>query len=139
VQHIKNEWDASLIITERVYGSHAAFEKRLDRAVLSTMQRAPGMQSSHALLDSYLGRDAKVAVEDVLNGASPPRGRAGARRGPRVVVACRPHRQRPKFDISPLPLPPILSFPHAVPELRPNIPKLGPHDQFEIKAGLFTS
>jgi hypothetical protein len=68
MQHIKNEWDSSLFITEKVYGAAAAFEKRLDRAVLSTVQRAPGLPSSHALVDTLLGRDDKLEVEDVLNG-----------------------------------------------------------------------
>ncbi len=68
MQHFKNEWEASLYITEKVYGSAAAFEKRLDRAALATFQRgAPTLPSSHALVDTFLGRDDKLAVEELMN------------------------------------------------------------------------
>lgn len=67
LQHVKNEWQSSLYITERVYGSHAAWEKRMDRAVLSQVQRLPGLPSSHVGLDALLGKDQKLEWEDVLN------------------------------------------------------------------------
>jgi hypothetical protein len=55
-------------MTERVYGHHAAWEKRMDRAVLSQIQRLPGgPPSSFAMLDSFLGRDDKLGFEDTLN------------------------------------------------------------------------
>lgn len=54
-------------MTARTYGLHAAWEKRMDRAALSSSTRLPGgPPSSHALLDSYLGRDAQMGWEDVL-------------------------------------------------------------------------
>lgn len=54
-------------ITERVYGSGVAFEKNLDKSVLQTIQRAPGLPSSHILVDTFLGRADKIGIEDVLN------------------------------------------------------------------------
>ncbi len=54
-------------VTEKVYGAAAAFEKRLDRSVLETVARAPGLPSSHMLLDAHLGRAHTIDVEDYLN------------------------------------------------------------------------
>lgn len=66
---VANEWDTSLRLTAMAHGQAAAFEKRLDRAALSQIRRLPGgPESSHALLDTYLGRDGAVGVEDFLNG-----------------------------------------------------------------------
>ena len=54
------------------HGQAAALEKRMDHAALSKIQRLPGgPPSSHALLDSWLGRDGSVGFEDVLNRESP--------------------------------------------------------------------
>ena len=68
LQHTKNALDADLFRSARIYGMHAAWEKRMDRAALSATTRLPGgPASSHALLDSYLGLDEKMAWEDVLS------------------------------------------------------------------------
>lgn len=54
---------------ERVYGQHSAWEKRMDRAALSSFQRLPGgPPSSHVMIDSFLNRDSKVEFEDILGG-----------------------------------------------------------------------
>jgi len=69
LQHAKNELDADLYRAERVYGRHAAWEKRMDIAVLGSVRRLPGLPSSFAGLDTALGRDGKIGFEDTLNGA----------------------------------------------------------------------
>ena len=67
-----NEWETSLRLTAMAHGQAAALEKRMDHAALSKIQRLPGgPPSSHALLDSWLGRDGSVGFEDVLNRESP--------------------------------------------------------------------
>ena len=69
-QQVANEWDTSLRLTALAHGQAAAIEKRIDRAALSQIRRLPGgPESSHALLDTYLGRAGTVGVEDFLNGA----------------------------------------------------------------------
>jgi hypothetical protein len=66
-----NEWDTGLRLAALAHGGHAALERRMDRAALSQIQRLPGAApSSHALLDTLLGRDTMIGDEDVLNGAS---------------------------------------------------------------------
>lgn len=67
MQHMKNQWEADQYLLERVYGSHAAWEKRMERAVLSQVQRLPGIPSSHVGIDHVLGRDDKIGFEDILN------------------------------------------------------------------------
>ena len=63
-----NEWETSLRLTAMAHGQASALEKRMDHAALSKIQRLPGgPPSSHALLDSWLGRDGSVGFEDVLN------------------------------------------------------------------------
>jgi hypothetical protein len=65
--HASAEWELSLNFLEKAYGMHAAWERRLDRAALSSIQRLPGgPPSSHALLDSWLGRDTQMTFEDTL-------------------------------------------------------------------------
>lgn len=101
-----NEWDTGLRLAALAHGGHAALERRMDRAALSQIQRLPGAApSSHALLDTLLGRDTMIGDEDVLNGAS---------------ATARPFFSRaPDFnDPRTPPLPPA-----AVPELRPNFPR----------------
>jgi len=66
LQHLKHTWDSDLYRTERVYGLHAAWEKRMDRAVLSTVARLPGIPSSHVGIDTLLRRHDKMGFEDVL-------------------------------------------------------------------------
>jgi hypothetical protein len=68
-QQLANEWETSLRLSAMAHGQAAAMEKRLDRAALSQIRRLPGsgVPSSHALLDTYLGRGGSVGVEDVLN------------------------------------------------------------------------
>jgi len=67
---LANEWETSLRLTAMAHGQAAATEKRIDRAALSQIQRLPGgPSSSHALLDSWLGRDTSVDFEDFLNRA----------------------------------------------------------------------
>ena len=68
-QQLANEWETSLRLVAMAHGQAAAMEKRLDRAALSQIRRLPGsgVPSSHALLDTYLGRSGSVGVEDVLN------------------------------------------------------------------------
>jgi hypothetical protein len=74
LQLLRNEWEAQQFVLDRVYGAAAAWEKRMDRAVLSQVQRlpAPGVQSSFCGLDTLLGRDEKITFEDYLNGAYLP-------------------------------------------------------------------
>ena len=67
LQHTKNAWDADMLRVERVYGMHAAWEKRMDRAMLSQVQRLPGgPASSFVGLDTFLNRDIKMGFEDTL-------------------------------------------------------------------------
>ena len=40
-------WAAEQFLLERVYGTAAAWERRMDRAVLSQVARLPGVPSSH--------------------------------------------------------------------------------------------
>ena len=68
-QALKNEWEAEQYRLERVYGAAAAWERRMERAVLSQVARLPGIPSSHVGLDHLLGRDGKIGFEDVLNRA----------------------------------------------------------------------
>lgn len=58
-----------MYLEERVYGAHVAFERRMDRAVLSQVGRLPGigLPSSHLGIDFVLGRDTKIGFEDYLN------------------------------------------------------------------------
>ena len=56
-----------MFLLERVYGAHAAWEKRMDRAALSTTRRLPGVESAHVGVDHVLGRDDKMYFEDYLN------------------------------------------------------------------------
>jgi hypothetical protein len=66
--NLAHEWELSLDMTAKVYGQHAAWEKRMDRAALASIQRLPGgPPSSHAHLDSWLGRCSRMGFEDVLN------------------------------------------------------------------------
>lgn len=69
--------EGELYRLERVYGKHAAWERRMDLAAAAATARLPGLPSSHAALDTLLGRDATIAFEDVLNGARQTRGAAG--------------------------------------------------------------
>jgi len=67
LQHLKNEWESNQFLLERVYGTAAAWERRMDRAVLAQVARLPGgPPSSFAGLDTLLGRDDRVTVEDIL-------------------------------------------------------------------------
>lgn len=66
--HLKNALDADLYRAERVYGRHAAWEKRMDLANAATIKRLPGLPSSHAALDTLLGRDDKIGFEDIFGG-----------------------------------------------------------------------
>ena len=68
-QQLRNEWTSKMYLEERVYGAHVAYERRMDRAVLSQVRRLPGvgLPSSHLGVDFVLGRDAKIGFEDYLN------------------------------------------------------------------------
>lgn len=65
---MKNALDADLYRAERVYGRHAAWEKRMDIANAATIKRLPGLPSSHAALDTLLHRDDKIGFEDIFGG-----------------------------------------------------------------------
>ena len=53
---------------ERVQGRHAVFRKRMDTAILRQFRRLPGVGKSEFVgLDTYLGTDTEIEVEDVLN------------------------------------------------------------------------
>lgn len=67
MQTLKDKWDSDMYRVERVYGSHAAWEKRMDRAVLSQARRLPGIPSSFSGLDTIMGRDDKIGFEDFLS------------------------------------------------------------------------
>jgi hypothetical protein len=47
---------------ERMYGSAFAMSLSMDRALLAQFQRGPGLESSFAGLDTFLGRDDKLGV-----------------------------------------------------------------------------
>jgi hypothetical protein len=64
---MRDAWAAEQFLLERVYGTAAAWERRMDRAVLAQVARLPGVPSSHVGLDHVLGLDARVGFEDVLN------------------------------------------------------------------------
>ena len=64
---MRNQWEADQFRLERIYGSHAAWERRMERAVLSQVQRLPGIPSAHIGLDFKLGRDEQIGFEDILN------------------------------------------------------------------------
>lgn len=66
VQALHNEWEAKLFMTERVYGAHAAWEQRMDRAALAQTRRLPGVPSAHIGLDHVLGLDDRIDFCDVL-------------------------------------------------------------------------
>ena len=101
-------------MTARVYGMHAAWEMRMDRAALSACQRLPGgPASSHALLDSWMGRDTKMGYEDVLH-------RAFVHRGTPISLPC----AHPSHHQPPLP-------PPAEPENAARMPKATLHDHIE--------
>lgn len=73
---VAGEWEAALAAQAKAFGAHAALERRLDAAALAAVERLPGgPASSHALLDTYLGRDGKMGFEDSLGGER------GGRRG----------------------------------------------------------
>jgi len=63
LQHFKNTWDADQFLLTQVYGATAAWERRMERSVLSQVQRLPGVPSAHVGLDHMLGRDDKVRGE----------------------------------------------------------------------------
>ena len=65
-QALTNEWEAKLFMTERVYGAHAAWEQRMDRAALAQTRRLPGVASAHIGLDHVLGLDDRIDFSDVL-------------------------------------------------------------------------
>lgn len=95
-QALKNEWEADQFRLERVYGAHAAWERRMERAVLAQVQRLPGVPSSHVGLDHVLGRDERIGFEDVLNRAwcgvarrGRVEGRCGCARTAGSPVSCR--------------------------------------------------
>lgn len=148
LQYLKNEWDSSLFIAEKVYGTHAAWEKRMDKAVLSQIQRLPGAPSSHALLDSYLGRDDKIEVEDILNceyldfPAIFSKYLQSIERA--YIVSPRPPWKPAYNSCSCEPVPgnvaltgaEILCLVLAVPEMRARAPRSTVHDQMERKLGL---
>ena len=66
--HFKNERDGNLFIAERVYGVHTVFADRADKQLLSRKQpRVPGAElKGLGPLETYLGRDDKIDVEDVF-------------------------------------------------------------------------
>ena len=67
-QHSRHEWDLKLQTLERVQGRHAVFRKRMDTAILRQFRRLPGVGKSEFVgLDTYLGTDTEIDVEDVLN------------------------------------------------------------------------
>ena len=65
--------DGELYRLSKVYGAHAAWERRMDLAAASATARLPGLPSSHCALDTLLNRDDKLGFEDFLNRASLPR------------------------------------------------------------------
>lgn len=63
---LRRQWDADLYRVERVYGMAAAWEKRMDRAVLASVARLPGIPSSHVGIDTLLRRHTRIGFEDYL-------------------------------------------------------------------------
>jgi hypothetical protein len=66
-------WAQELFTVEASLGIAAAQRLAIDRASLAQFQRAPGLRSSFAGLDTFLGRDEALGFEDILGSASAPR------------------------------------------------------------------
>ena len=61
------KWGNDLHHAERVFGPGTAMRMRMDRAILSQFQRAPGLASDFVGLDTILSRDITVGFEDILD------------------------------------------------------------------------
>jgi hypothetical protein len=65
---LHNEWEARLHTIASVYGAHAAWERRLDRAALEQTRRLPGVPSAHIGVDHVLGMDDRIDFADIFEG-----------------------------------------------------------------------
>eukprot|EP00403_Amphidinium_massartii_P023916 CAMPEP_0178400190 /NCGR_PEP_ID=MMETSP0689_2-20121128/15663_1 /TAXON_ID=160604 /ORGANISM="Amphidinium massartii, Strain CS-259" /LENGTH=142 /DNA_ID=CAMNT_0020020981 /DNA_START=80 /DNA_END=508 /DNA_ORIENTATION=+ len=50
-----------------IYGSHAPLRAKMERELLSSFQRLPGLQSSLTGLETLLDKDDEIEFEDVFN------------------------------------------------------------------------
>ena len=123
-EHLRNEWESKMFLLERVYGAHAAWEKRMDRAALATTRRLPGVASSHVGIDHLLGRDDKIFFEDYLNREY---GARGAAAWPFSIGLGAP----PPPEIINMFTPSLLSPHSPEPEMRPRQPVTGVHEAIE--------
>lgn len=116
-------WKTELWTTERIYGPGAAMRLRMDRALLAQAQRAPGLASSFAGLDTFLGRDYTIGFEDFLGSTfaplTPPRAAPSASSATLTSRASRSSS----------------SSSRAAPELSPLAPRVSVHEAFERKLG----
>lgn len=65
---MKESFESELYLAERVHGGALAWERRMDAAALKCVARLPGgPPSSYVLLDSLMGRDGKLELEEALN------------------------------------------------------------------------
>lgn len=119
-QELRRQWDADLYRVERVYGMAAAWEKRMDRAVLASVARLPGIPSSHIGIDTLLHRHTKIGFEDYL-------GREWLRGVQALWLVGSGLRSRSRA---------ILAAAIAVPQHSPLVPKKGVHEAMEEAAGM---
>jgi proteasome maturation protein len=63
---IKGEFEFKLDTVQRIYGSGFAMRLKTEAAMLSQVQRLPGLPSSNVGLETLLGLDETIDFEDVL-------------------------------------------------------------------------
>jgi Proteasome maturation factor UMP1 len=64
------EWAGKMDMVRRTYGSHMAMRLSTERALLSRDHRLPGLQSTHAGLNTLTGADTKIDFTDFLSGTT---------------------------------------------------------------------
>ena len=62
------EWAGKMDMVRRTYGSHMAMRLSTERALLSRDHRLPGLQSTHAGLNTLTGADTRIDFTDYLSG-----------------------------------------------------------------------
>lgn len=62
----QHAWDSKIHAAERTFGMHMGLRMRMDRAILSRVQRGPGLKSEMVGLETLLGQDTNLEWEDVL-------------------------------------------------------------------------
>lgn len=69
VQSLKNSWANKMSNVERIYGKGFAMRLQAEKDIMKSIQRFHGLPSSHVALETVLGTDTEVSVQDVLNGS----------------------------------------------------------------------